>query len=312
MKYNIKMRPFLFLITAVFFGILTSFTQKEKIKRNKHLPKYFVAIPQGVLWDKQHMEYTMYVNPNPIKDSCDGFYISESEVTNGQYQLYLKSLKRKNQMEAYHKAKPDTTVWGEALRNDDPYMMHYFQHPAYKNYPLVGVTKEQANNYCKWLSDSLNSSNTKLKVTIRLPSRSEWIRAARGDNKNQYYSMTGPKLRNWKGLYLYNHKVVGEQNIYMDTETKQCMVLPRSSMSYTNLDDGALITTEVKSYWSNDFGTYNMCGNVAEMIADDSIALGGSWLDPGFDIRIESAKPATKPSCLIGFRVVANIKPVSD
>lgn len=291
----------------LFLLVLTSFNRLHKGQRHKHLPTYFVEIPPGYLWDKQHMELTMYVNPNPTLDSTEGFYISETEVTNGQYHIYLKSLLHQNRLDAYHAALPDTTVWSEKLTASEPFRMHYFQHPAYRNYPLVGVTKEQAMNYCRWLTDSFDESNQKINVQISLPSRKEWIRAARGDSKHQYYALPGPKLRNAKGNYLYNHKVVGEQNIYLDNITKEYKVVHRSSMSYTNLDDGALITTEVKAYWPNQYGTYNMCGNVAEMIADDSIALGGSWLDPGFDIRIESAKPATKPSCLIGFRVVAHI-----
>jgi formylglycine-generating enzyme required for sulfatase activity len=304
---NILMRQYLLLATIIITTILSSFTQKQKIKRHKQLPSYFVEIPKGYVYDKQHMEFTHYVNANPIKDSCEAFYISEGEITNRQYQLYLTSLKQNGHLAAYHKARPDTNVWSEKLAYNEPYKRYYFQHPAYKNYPLVGVTRDQAMNYCKWLTDSLNATNSKVNVTIKLPNRKEWIRAARGDAKQQYYAMEGPHLRNWRGLYLYNHKVVGEQNVYLDQETKEYKVVPRVSMSYTNLDDGALITTEVKSYWPNIFGTYNMCGNVAEMIADDTIALGGSWLDPGYDIRIESEKSATKPSSLIGFRVIAYI-----
>lgn len=274
------------------------------------MPKYFVEIPKGYVYDKLHSDgYAILLNASRNKDSTDDYFISETEVTNRQYHLYLQSLKRNGQLDAYNKALPDTTVWQDEINTEysEPYTIYYFQHPAYSNYPLVGVTATQAVQYCKWLTDSLNTENPKAKVVVTLPTRKQWIRAARGSSDQQFYAMKGTQLRNSKGLYLYNHKVVGEQNIYKDEETKQYKVIPRYNLMRDNQDDGALITTEVKSYWPNEFGTYNMCGNVAEMIANDTIALGGSWNDPGFDIRIESTKSATKPSCLIGFRVIAYI-----
>jgi hypothetical protein len=180
---------------VLFVLLLSSFVQKEKRKKNKHLPKYFVEIPGGYLWDQLHSNgLNIWVNPNPFKDSTETFYISETEVTNQQYERYL-----------------------------------------------------------------------------------------------------------------YNHHVVGEQNIYKDDKSKQYMVVPRHSLTSDKIGDTRLITAEVKSYWPNKFGTYNMCGNGAELILEDSIALGGSWNDPRFDIRIESEKPATKRSSLIGFRVIAYI-----
>lgn len=293
----------LFVIMSI---ILSSYMQKGKRKKNKYLPKYFVEIPAGYLWDHQNYDsLNIWVNPKSVKDSTEVFSISETEVSNRQYQYYLQSLKRKGQIDDFNKALPDTTVWRDLLAYNEPFVQYYFRHKAYKNYPLVGVTQKQAFAYCDWLSDSLTRQNSEVSITIKLPTRNQWIRAARGDNKNQSYAMEGPKLRNKNGLYLYNHKVVGEQNIYMNKTTKQYHVIRRSSMIHGDLEDGALVTTEVQSYWPNQFGTYNMCGNVAELILDDSIALGGSWYDPGFDIRIESEKNATKPTSTIGFRVVA-------
>ena len=60
-----------------------------------------------------------------------------------------------------------------------------------------------------------------------------------------------------------------------------------------------------KGHYPNDFGLYNVCGNVAEMVAERGIAYGGSYLDPGYDIRIDSEKRYDGPSPLIGFRVIA-------
>jgi len=290
--------------------VFSSFSNKDKPVRNKHLPKSFVEIQSGKVWLPVR-------NDRPLKsqswekriDSCETFYISESEISNGDYKLYLSSLKQNGLIQAYNQALPDTTVWRQKLTYQEPYVMYYFQHPAYTDYPLVGVSKTQALNYCKWLSDSLNAENPKVGIEITLPTRKQWIRAARGSEKHQSYAMSHAGLRNSKGIFMYNHRVVGGENIYLDEGTKEYKLVPRNVMSYAGFsDDGGLIAAQVKSYWSNKWGTFNMCGNVAEMILDDSVAMGGSWLDPGFDIRVESEKTATQPSSLIGFRVIGYIK----
>jgi formylglycine-generating enzyme required for sulfatase activity len=75
------------------------------------------------------------------------------------------------------------------------------------------------------------------------------------------------------------------------------------SGSYTDL------TAPVRSYWPNDYGIYNMNGNVAEMVADKDIVAGGSWNDTGYDVRNKSEKPYKGAARTIGFRVVATVNP---
>ena len=75
-----------------------------------------------------------------------------------------------------------------------------------------------------------------------------------------------------------------------------------------NYDPSHLIDNlpdRAKSHRPNNYGLYNMSGNVAEMVYERGIAYGGSYLDPGYDIRIDSEKPYDAPSPLIGFRVIA-------
>ena len=64
-------------------------------------------------------------------------------------------------------------------------------------------------------------------------------------------------------------------------------------------------TVPVKTYYRNAYGLYNMCGNAAEMVAERGIAFGGSFLDPGYDIRIDSETRYNAPSPKVGFRVIA-------
>ena len=68
------------------------------------------------------------------------------------------------------------------------------------------------------------------------------------------------------------------------------------------------ITAPAESYYPNKFGIYNMSGNVAELVSDDTVAMGGSWNDTGYDVRVESEQPATQPKSTIGFRMVATIE----
>jgi formylglycine-generating enzyme required for sulfatase activity len=60
----------------------------------------------------------------------------------------------------------------------------------------------------------------------------------------------------------------------------------------------------VHSYDPNPYGLYNMNGNIAEMVTDSSIAVGGCWNSPGYDVRNESVMPFDKPSIFVGFRPV--------
>ena len=69
------------------------------------------------------------------------------------------------------------------------------------------------------------------------------------------------------------------------------------------------IVAPSESYWPNEYGIYNLNGNVAEMIAEDGIAVGGSWQNTGYDVRIESKNTYTNPNPLTGFRVVMTFIP---
>jgi formylglycine-generating enzyme required for sulfatase activity len=79
-------------------------------------------------------------------------------------------------------------------------------------------------------------------------------------------------------------------------------------LTYSN--DYSDVTAPVKSYWPNAFGVYNLNGNVAEMIAEKGIALGGSWRDTGYDVRSSSETTYKEPSPSIGFRMVLTVEPL--
>lgn len=97
-------------------------------------------------------------NNVPRKVTVSSFYMDETEVRNVDYREYLYWLKRVfvDYPEVVRRALPDTLVWRSRLGYNEPYVEYYFRHPAYQNYPLVGVNWLQANDYCSWRTDRVN------------------------------------------------------------------------------------------------------------------------------------------------------------
>ena len=121
-----------------------------------------------------------------------------------------------------------------------------------------------------------------------------------------------PILPTYNGETLCNYYRIGDERITKTDSGYQII----KGYSYNMVDiRGALHpsnTAHVKSYYPNDYGLYNMSGNVAEMILEKETAMGGSWLSPGYDVRIISEEKYEQPMAGIGFRVVLarkNIKP---
>ncbi len=237
--------------------------------------------------------------------SVQSFYISSGEVTNLQYQEFLHDLKKEGETEKLAIAMIDSVRWNNRLSNNQSFVDYYHQHPAYHNYPVVNISKEGAELFCEWLSQQYDSlSNGELKLTFRLPTRAEWMRAARGDRHYSVYSWGGPYLRNAKGMILANFMRFGAENIHRNTDTGEFEVVPGPVGPM--LSDWADVTAPSLSYFPNDYGIYNMNGNVSEMISNGDFAVGGDWKSPGYDIRNESIKPFTEPDPTVGFRVVAS------
>lgn len=139
---------------------------------------------------------------------------------------------------------PDTLVWVRdfAYSYNEPMTRSYFSHPAYDNYPIVGVDWHMANAFSYWRTSLWNEYNDVLVEEFRLPTEYEFEYAARGGKEHAPYPWGGPYVRNSKGCLLANFKP-GRGNYP---------------------DDGGAYTVAADAYYPNDYGLYNMAGNVAE------------------------------------------------
>lgn len=216
---------------------------------------------------------------------------------------------------------PDTTCWVNDFRNSDNelYLRNYFSNPTYNEYPVVGVTWEQANAFCAWRTDYLLKGlggEARYIQRYRLPTEAEWEYAARGKEGNEF-PWENKDVKSGDGCFYANFKP--------------------DKGNYT--EDGNLITSRVGIYKPNSNGLYDMAGNVAEWTStvyteagvdamndlnpelsynaakEDPYRLkkksvrGGSWKDPESYIRSawRSWEYQNQPRSYIGFRCVRSL-----
>ena len=235
-------------------------------------------------------------------------------------QSYLESNRADFLVKKVEPIYPDTLVWvrGFTYSYNEPYTRQYFNHPKYDDYPVVGINWHQANAFCSWRTKWLNryweAIDHPITENWRLPTEFEWEYAARGGRDNNMYPWGGPYTRNSKGCLLANFKP--NRGNYMS--------------------DGGFYPVRGDSYFPNDYGLYNMAGNVAEWTisaydessmqfthdmnadyqvdADDNgplslkrkVTRGGSWKDVAYFIQngSRSYEYQDTSKSYIGFRCV--------
>src|SRR5574343_2071855 len=280
-------------------------------------------------------------NNSPTKQHVQSFFMDETEVTNIMYSEYLYWLKavyppsEENYKHIYNGAIPDTLVWRNRLGYNETMTNYYLRHPAYADYPVVGVNWIQAVEFSKWRSGCVyenildregylkKDNKVKLGTDVkaessfsteayinspsksfggneeivlkkemgggrrqaadtaknvyaqrssglilpeyRLPTEAEWEYAAVALVGNREYNIyKGQKKYPWNGQYTRSSK--------RQYRGDQLANFKQGKGDYGGIagwsDDGADITNKVKSYAPNDFGLYDMAGNVAEWVAD--------------------------------------------
>jgi len=139
---------------------------KNSSFENQDSPMGMVLVEGGSFTMGQVQDDVMFDwNTTPKKMHVRPFFMDETEVTNSEYFLYVQYTKdvfspsEEKYKHIYNSVLPDTLVWRKSLGNTDILTQNYFRHPAYAEYPVVGVTWLQANEYCKWRTNVVNLKN---------------------------------------------------------------------------------------------------------------------------------------------------------
>ncbi len=257
-------------------------------------------------------------NNAPRQVTVSSFYMDQAEVSNLDYLEYIHWLSRvygSEYPDMVNRALPDTTVWRNSLSYNEPMVEIYFRHPSYRDYPVVGVSWLQANDYAAWRSDRVNemllveagalshntnqtkdnhftteaylagqymsavssevngengTKNIKMEDGIllpkyRLPTEAEWEYAALGLIGN-----TDSERITERRVYPWNTDGMRtNEKGYSGSFTAN---FKRGKGDYMgvagDLNDGAAFPAPVISYWPNDYGLFNMAGNVSEWVLD--------------------------------------------
>jgi formylglycine-generating enzyme required for sulfatase activity len=198
--------------------------------------------------------------------SLMAYYLSTSEITNAQYKEFLDDLKSKNDTASLAVARIRNENW-----KDIPLDI-VVSYASMGSLPVVNVSRQAAELYCKWLSDKLTLQYGYF-IEVMLPTKAEWEWAAMGGDTNAVYPWTDKQVKKARG----------------------------KPMARYNADGMSVGPCAADAYPENGFELYNMAGNVAEMIRDADIVKGGSWNSTLEDLNIKVDKPL-EVSPMVGFR----------
>ncbi len=288
------MKLLLSLISSLLLALSTQAQHKDSLKTFRKLTKKYqkqsdyVFIPSGSYSrgvSDSDLPYVDYFRSSVFQ--LDSFFMQKYEVSNAQYLAFIKDISDTNS-QLGRKYLPDTMVWRTPLAFGEKYVDYYLRHPAYGNYPVVGVSYRKAVAFAKWKTEQYNQQEERIfkKVRFRLPTEEEWEYAAKGGKSYGYTPFKEPNAIDEKGEPRANFVVVSQLGIYRDTfpDTNNRFVRsisekPKEKMYLISTGDRYYpksarvrglyeehFIKPVESYEPNGYGLYQMGGNVEEMV----------------------------------------------
>lgn len=286
------------------------------------------STPKQVIFENKSFEI---VRPPGTVEIAENLYADETEIRNIDYKEFMFWIGRIYGEESpeYQSTKLDETVW--LNQNDIPHLsISYFEHPMYDDYPVVGISYEQAKQYTEWRTERvaemlliergyieinedlisgekyftiqryLEGGYTWIKVRkdvvfpkYRLPNSEEWESLAKGNTEFQYGMDPSSK---YNRKVLKNWKHLFNTNEYFSSKVNEYKSdLPSTGKVF-------YVTSPSVSFSKNVNGLLGMIGNVAEMTSEKGIAKGGSWKSNLKEIKIENTETYDQPNSWVGFR----------
>ncbi len=263
---------------------------------------FFLALAYCISCSSSSKLNKAYTPPGTVQIN-DTLFADVTEIANIDWREYLYFIRTyyKNE-DQFNIALPDTMVWNTKIYpNLLPFSKYYHRYPAYNFYPVVGISYTQAIDYCKYRTHAVNlllykkgkhiSSITEhiydsipIKYYYRLPTEKEWELIAKGNTAS-------PDGYEFEGFYTDKKgKQYKKHNAIYPAPFKH---------------DSSSITSPAKSFYPNSYKTYNMIGNVAEMVQEPGIAKGGSFKDSVSNCKIAMRQYYLQPQNWLGFRCVA-------
>lgn len=304
---------------------------QEQLTPYQEFSRHYDPLNRSLNWDVE-----LIWKPSEFPDDSyvyvmDEFYLNKEDSYNGERMLDVSKFEYSYKTVDLDKAArsdeklssfiteervpvyPDTTVWIKDYNYsyNEPMHNNYFYHTAFDNYPVVGISWKQAKAFADWRTQYLNTYNKEADKNIspafRLPSEAEWEYAARGGLASATFPWGGPYTKDDRACYLANFKPL------------------RGDYAA----DEALYTVEADAYEPNNYGLYNMAGNVAEWVNTSydpaayeymssmnpnvndkennrKVIRGGSWKDVSYYLRVSTRdyEYADSARSYIGVRLV--------